>query len=345
MHIPSVLGRGCLLALILTAALSAPARAQVDTGTISGTVKDASGGVLPGASVTITHEGQAFTLTTVTRDDGTYIFTPIRTGAYSVDVEFPGFKKGVRRGITVGIQQQAVVDFTLQAGGVSEEVLVTADSPLLQTTSGTIGETLKAETIENLPINGRDYTVLARLTAGVVPPQPGARAPLMFSANGVRPAQNNYLLDGIDNNNSNVDFLSGVAYVVKPPIDAVDEVKILTSSFSAEYGRAGGAVLNATLKSGSNKLRGTVWEFHRNSALYANDFFAERAGVPKGDFLSNQFGITAGGPVVRSKTFWFVDYEGSPTKQARTWVRTVPTDLERNSGFTNFSDLIITQRV
>ena len=163
---------------------------------------------------------------------------------------------------------------------------------------------------------------------------------MRIAANGVRPAQNNYLLDGIDNNTSNVDFLSGVAYVVKPPIDAVDEIKILTSSFNAEYGRAGGAVLNTTLKSGSNKLRGTVWEFNRNDALNASDYFAKRAGVPKGEFLSNQFGITSGGPIIASKTFWFFDYEGTPTKQARTWVRSVPTELERASGFTNFSDLI-----
>jgi len=333
----------CLLALTLTAILSVPASAQVDTGTMTGTVKDESGGVLPGATVTITHQGQALTLTSVTREDGTYIFTPIRTGAYLVEVEFPGFKKGVRRGITVGIQEQARVDVVLQTGGVSEEVLVTGVTPLLQTGSGTVGETLKSGTIENLPVNGRDYTVLARLTAGVVPPQPGARAQLMFSANGVRPAQNNYLLDGIDNNTSNVDFLSGVAYVVKPPIDAVDEIKILTSSFSAEYGRAGGAVLNTTLKSGTNKFRGTAWEFLRNDKLNANDFFAERAGVKKGEYLSNQFGLTAGGPLVTSRTFWFADYEGSPTKQAKTWVRSVPTDLERSSGFTNFSDLIALQ--
>jgi len=343
MHIPPARGMACLLALTLTAILSVPASAQVDTGTMTGTVKDESGGVLPGATVTITHQGQALTLTSVTREDGTYIFTPIRTGAYLVEVEFPGFKKGVRRGITVGIQEQARVDVVLQTGGVSEEVLVTGVTPLLQTGSGTVGETLKSETIENLPVNGRDYTVLARLTAGVVPPQPGARAQLMFSANGVRPAQNNYLLDGIDNNTSNVDFLSGVAYVVKPPIDAVDEIKILTSSFSAEYGRAGGAVLNTTLKSGTNKFRGTAWEFLRNDKLNANDFFAERAGVKKGEYLSNQFGLTAGGPLVTSRTFWFADYEGSPTKQAKTWVRSVPTDLERSSGFTNFSDLIALQ--
>jgi len=326
-----------VLAMVLLAA--APAGAQVDTGTILGTVKDASGGVLPGATVTITHEGQSFTLTTVTRTDGTYIFTPIRTGAYSVEVEFVGFKKGIRRGVNVSIQQQALLDFTLQPGGLTEELVVTADAPLLQTGTGTVGQTLKSDAIEDLPINGRDYTVLARLTAGVVPPQPGARAPLMFSANGVRPAQNNYLLDGIDNNTSNVDFLSGVAYIVKPPVDAVDEIKILTSSFSAEYGRAGGAVMNTTLKSGSSQLRGTVWEFHRNDALNATDFFANRAGIKKGDYLSNQYGFTAGGPAIGTKTFWFADYEGSLIKQARTWVTTVPTASQRASGFTNFADL------
>src|SRR5438067_11367423 len=167
MDMQPVLGRGCLLALTLTVALSVPASAQVDTGTISGTVKDESGGVLPGATVTITHEGQALTLTSVTREDGTYIFTPIRTGAYLIEIEFPGFSIGVRRGITVGIQEQVRVDFVLQRGAISEQVLVTADSPVLQTGSGSVGETLKSDTIENLPVNGRDYTVLARLTAGV----------------------------------------------------------------------------------------------------------------------------------------------------------------------------------
>ena len=291
MRVPSGFGIG-LLALTFSAVLSASATAQVDTGSITGTVKDQSGAIVPGATVTITHEGQGLTLTSVTREDGTYIFTPIRTGAYRIDVELQGFKKEARRGITVGIQEQvrASISFS-RRGGISEEVLVTGASPLLQTGSGTVGETFKSDNLETLPVNGRDYTVIARLIAGVVPPQPGARAPLMFAANGVRPAQNNYLLDGIDNNTSNVDFLSGVAYVVKPPIDAVDEIKVLTSSFSAEYGRAGGAVLNTTLKSGTNKLRGAVWEFNRNDGLNANDFFANRARLKKGEYLSNQFGL------------------------------------------------------
>jgi hypothetical protein len=343
MRFQRFLGTGRWLVFGMSLLLATTASAQVDTGSILGTVKDAAGGVLPGATVTITHEGQSLTLTAVTREDGTYVFTPIRTGAYSVEVEFQGFKKAVRRGITVAIQQQAVVDFSLQPGGLTEELVVTADAPLLQTQTGTVGETLTSGVIENLPINGRDYTILARLTAGVVPPQPGARAPLMFAANGVRPAQNNYLLDGIDNNTSNVDFLSGVAYIVKPPVDAVDEIKVMTSSFSAEYGRAGGAVLNTTLKSGTSQVRGTTWEFHRNDGLNANDFFANRANIKKGEYLSNQYGFTAGGPAIGTKTFWFADYEGSLIKQARTWVRSVPTLAQRASGFTNYSDLITLQ--
>ncbi len=343
MRVQPLLGKGRLLVVMLLVFLAAPASAQVDTGSILGTVKDQSGGVLPGATVTITHEGQGFNLTSVTRGDGSYVFTPIRTGAYVIEVEFPGFKKGVRRGVTISIQQQVNVDFSLEPGAIAEAVTVTAESPLLQTNTGTVGETLTSGNIENLPINGRDYTVLARLVAGVVPPQQGSRALLMFSANGVRPAQNNYLLDGIDNNTSNVDFLSCVAYIVKPPVDAVDEIKILTSSFSAEYGRACGAVLNTTLKSGTNQFRGSAWEFNRNDALNANDFFANRAGIKKGEYLSNQYGFTAGGPVVGSKTFWFADYEGSLIKQARTWVRSVPTELQRSSGFTNYADLISLQ--
>ncbi len=291
MRIEARFSRLCLSAFVLSVLMAVPAIAQVDTGTIRGVVTDVSGGVLPGATVTVTHEGQGFTLTGVTREDGTFIFTPIRTGAYVVEVEFPSFKTGVRRGINVGIQQNAQVDFTLQPGGVTEDLVVTADAPLLETGSGTAGGTLTSDVIENLPINGRDYTALARITVGVVPPMPGARAPLMFSANGVRPAQNNYLLDGIDNNTSNVDFLSGVAYIVKPPVDAVDQIRVMTSSFSAEYGRAGGAVLNTTLKSGTNQMHGTFWEFHRNDALNANDFFANRANLKKGEYLSNQYGV------------------------------------------------------
>src|SRR5258708_3232445 len=195
--------------------------AQVDTGTILGTIKDASGAVVSGAKVSLTHEGQAFTLTRMSRPDGTYIFTPIRTGTYVLEVESPGFKKAVRRGIVLNLQQQAVVDVSLDAGQVAEEVDVTAEVPLLQTQSGEVGQTINTATIEALPLNGRDYTALARPTAGTARPQQRARAPLQFTANGTRPAQNNYMLDGIDNNTSNVHFLAATASVVKPPLHPI----------------------------------------------------------------------------------------------------------------------------
>ncbi len=328
------------LALML---VGAPARAQVDTGTILGTVKDATGAVVPGAKVTVTHEGQAFSLSAVTRPDGSYIFTPIRTGTYRVEVEIQGFKKAVRRGIELNLQQQALVNLTLEAGELAEAVEVTAAAPLLQTQGGEVGQTITSTTIVNLPLNGRDYTALARLSVGTARPQQGARAPLQFTANGTRPGQNNYMLDGIDNNTSNVDFLGGTAYVVKPPVDAIDEIKVLTSSFGAEYGRAGGAVLSATLKSGSNEFHGSAWEFHRDDALNAAQFFQNARGLPKGDYKSNQFGFTAGGPLIKNKTFFFADYEGSLTDQSVVWAVNVPTKLQRDSGFTDFSDLITGQ--
>jgi hypothetical protein len=338
------LSAGSVVMGMALALLAAPAYAQVDTGTILGTVRDSSGAVVQGAKVTITHEGQAITLSTATRHDGTYIFTPIKIGTYRVEVESPGFKKAVRRGIELSLQQQAVVDLALEPGQLAEAVEVTASAPLLQTQSGEVGQSITSATIESQPLNGRDYTALARLALGVSPPQPGARAPLQFVANGVRPAQNNYLLDGIDNNTSNVDFLSGTAYVVKPPVDAVAEIRVLTSSFSAEYGRAGGAVLSATLKSGSNEFHGSAWEFHRNDSLNARQFFEKAQGLPKGKFRANQFGATFGGPLVRNRTFFFADYEGTLVDEARNWLVTVPTQRMRDSGFTDFSDLISGQR-
>ena len=340
------LAKGALTAVaaVCLCVAATTAFAQVDTGTILGTIKDGSGAVISGAKVTLTHEGQAFTLTRMSRPDGTYIFTPIRTGTYLLEVESPGFKKAVRRGLVLSLQQQAVVDVSLDQGQVAEEVDVTAEVPLLQTQSGEVGQTITTDTIEALPLNGRDYTALARLSAGTARPQQGARAALQFTANGTRPGQNNYMLDGIDNNTSNVDFLGGTAYVVKPPVDAIAEIKVLTSSFGAEYGRAGGAVLSATLKSGSNEFHGSAWEFNRNDSLKAAEFFENARGLKKGKYDANQFGFTAGGPIVKGKTFFFADYEGSISKQDQIWQVTVPTARQRDSGFTDFSDLIITLR-
>jgi hypothetical protein len=321
--------------------------AQVDTGAILGVVRDASGAVIPGAKVTVRNEGTSLTQSTTTSESGTYIFAPLKIGAYSVEVEKEGFKRQRRSGLELNIQQQLVADFTLSVGDVASQVEVTTSAPLLQTESGSVGQVVESQTINDLPLNGRNYTFLARLVPGATIGQPegrGLNANGWFTANGTRPAQNNYMLDGIDNNTNNVDFLSGAAYVIKPPIDAISEFRLQTNSFSAEFGRAGGAVLNATIKSGTNSFHGSAWEFLRNDKLDAADFFQNAGGQPKGAFKRNQFGVAGGGPLVKNKTFWFADYEGTRIRQAVPLTGySVPTLAERSSGYTDFSDLIALQ--
>jgi hypothetical protein len=315
--------------------------AQVDTGTILGTVKDQTGAVIPDARVTITNQGTSEQFTTTTRADGTYIVTPLKIGTYRISVEHAGFSTAENAAFELNIQQQAVVDFELRAGSTSQTVQVTAQAALLQTQNAVVGQVIGATTVENMPLNGRDWTMLATLTPGVTQPQQGARAGNQFAANGTRPAQNDYLLDGIDNNSNDVDFLSGEADVVKPPVDAIQEFNIQTNNFSAEFGRAGGAIVNATIKSGTNGFHGTVWEFFRNDALDANAYFSDPATQRKPELRQNQFGAVAGGRIIKDRTFWFADYEGtrinSGVLQSGIWV---PTAAEASSGFTNFADLL-----
>lgn len=334
---------GAFTCLLFVLALNA----QVDTGTILGTVRDNSGAIVVNATVAVKNEGTDFSQSVVTNSTGTFIVTPLKIGKYSVEVESAGFKKEKRIGLELNIQQQLVVDFNLQVGNVTTEVDVTAASPILQTENGSVGQVINSQVVNDLPLNGRNYTFLARLVPGATVGQPegrGLNANGWFAANGTRPAQNNYLLDGIDNNTNDVDFLAGAAYVVKPPIDAIGEFKLQTSSFSAEFGRAGGAVLNATLKSGTNQFHGSAWEFLRNDKLDANDFFLNADGQQRGSFKQNQFGATTGGPIIKNKTFFFADYEGTRIRQSNPETGyTVPTLAERSSGYTNFSDLISLQ--
>ena len=249
---------GSLVAALLFGLLATQGLyAQIDTGAILGTVKDQSGAVVPGAKVSVTNEGTAFSNSTVTGSDGTYNFTPLRIGTYTVSAEFQGFQKAEHSHITLDVQQQAVVDFSLVPGAVTQTVEVTTSAPLLQTENASVGQVVNSKTVNDLPLNGRNYTFLAQLTTGVSFGQPegrGLNASGSFTANGTRPAQNNYMLDGIDNNIDVVDFLNGTAFVSKPSVDAVSEFKLTTSDYSAEIGRAGGAVLNATIKSGTNRV-------------------------------------------------------------------------------------------
>ena len=264
-----------------------------------------------------------------------------------------GFGKETKSGITLDVQQSAVVDFTLAPGQVSTSVEVEAITPLLQTQDASVGQVFTTHEIDTLPLNGRNYTLLAQLTAGTTTPVAetrGLTASGSFVANGVPSIYNTYILDGITNNNNTVDFLNGAAYVVRPPVDAIQEFKVQTSNYSAEFARAAGAVVNAVLKSGSNRIHGDLWEFLRNDALDGTDFFLNAGRQAKGEFRRNQFGFTLGGPVViphlyhgKNKTFFFVDYEGTRIRQATPYTDSVPTLNERNSGYTNFQDLITGQ--
>ena len=327
--------------------------AQVDMGTIEGTIKDPSGAVIPHAKVSITNEGTNFTITTTASGTGAFVFTPIRIGEYTVSAQAPGFAKALRPHLTLNIQQQLVVNLTLKPGAVTQTVEVTAAPPVLQTQNGSVGQVVTSRSVNDLPLNGRNFTFLAQIVAGVNTPQADTRgnaASGAFSANGERPAQNDYLLDGIDNNSNTIDFLNGTNFVVLPPIDAIQEFKVQTSNYSAQIGRAGGAVLNATIKSGTNQLHGDLWEFFRNDKLDAADFFEDAGGIKKGEFRQNQFGFTIGGPVViphvyngKNKLFFFGDYEGLRRVQGSVFTNSVPTDLERTSGYTNLAELITDQ--
>jgi hypothetical protein len=218
---------------------------------------------------------------------------------------------------------------------------VHSDVQLLQSQSGSVGQVVGEKIVESMPLNGRDWTMLATLTPGVTQAQQGARADNQFAANGTRPAQNDYLLDGIDNNSNNVDFLSGKADVVKPPVDAIQEFKIQTNNFSAEFGRAGGAIVNATIKSGTNGFHGAAWEFFRNDVFDAYSYFSDPSSQPKPELRQNQFGVAAGSRIIRDKTFWFADYEGTRIHQGVLWNGIwVPTANERSSNYTDFSDLL-----
>jgi hypothetical protein len=324
--------------------------AQVDYGSIEGTIMDQSGAVIPHAKVSLTNVDTNFTVTTSGNDAGAYTFSPVRIGGYTITAEVPGFAKAVQSNLTLSVQQHLVVNLTLTPGGVTQKVEVTSAPVQLQTQEASVGQVVGSQTVNSLPLNGRNFTFLAQIVAGVNTPQADTRgnaASGAFSANGERPAQNNYLLDGIDNNSNTIDFLNGTNFVVLPPVDAVQEFKVQTSDYSAQQGRAGGAILNATIKSGTNQLHGDVWEFLRNDKLDAADFFEDSAQIKKGEFRQNQFGFTIGGPVVipnvyngRNKLFFFGDYEGTRRVQGSVFTNSVPTDLERNSGFTNLSELI-----
>ena len=317
---------------------------QVDEGSVTGTVLDPTGAVVPNASVTLLNTDQGLTLQSHSDASGNYVFSPVRIGNYTVTASAPGFSTTTQEKLTVAVGQQLQVNVSLKTGAASETVTVTTAPEQLQTEEGSVGQVMTERSVNNLPLNGRNFTFLAQLGAGVNTAQADTRGNASsgaFTANGLRPAQNNYLLDGIDNNSNAVDFLNGTNFVILPPVDAIAEFKVQTADYSAELGRAAGAVLNATIKTGTNQFHGTVWEFFRNDKLDAADYFETQG---KGELRFNQFGASAGGPIVKNRLFFFGDYEGFRRVQGNTASGvSVPTVAERNSGYTDLSDMITGQ--
>jgi hypothetical protein len=287
--------------------------AQFETAEVLGTVRDQSGGGVPQATVALLNQNTGIKVQATTDENGNFDFFNVKVGRYTLSVERTGFSKATTSDVVVNVNARQRVDFTLQVGAVTESVQVTGAAAALETDSSEHGQVIHTQQVVELPLNGRNYADLALLSTNVHK-SPIAAAPTTpregaFNVNGMRSTYNNFLLDGLDNNaysTSNQGFSNQVA---NPSPDAVAEFKVITSNFSAEYGRVGGAVVNVVMRSGTNQLHGTVYEFLRNTDLNAVGYFKPTGGV-KPPLQRNQFGGTIGGPFVKNKVFFFGDYEG-----------------------------------
>jgi len=317
---------------------------QVDTGTITGTISDSQGARIGSATITFLDVASGITIRTQAESSGEYASPPLRPGDYRVTAEAQGFKTESRAGLTLRVQDRLRVDFTMSPGAVSENIEVNSELPQIQSETSSLGQVIMSRQITELPLNGRDYTQLATLSTGVVRTSSGTKGNSggssnggrnSFVANGTRGTLNNFLLDGIDNNSNDNGGL-----VLRTNVDAIQEFKIQTNSYSAEFGRSGGAVVNAIIKSGTNNYHGTVFEFFRNAALDARDYF-EDPTQKKASFKQNQFGGTFGGPVIKNKLFFFGDYQGTRIRNPSVSVSKVPLLPERTGDFSAAYEPII----
>jgi hypothetical protein len=348
--------RGVTTAFAVVAVLlfvTASGYAQFDTATVLGTVKDSTGAVLPGVTVTLKNIDTGIAVNAQSDSEGNFQFANVRIGNYRISSEKQGFSTAVAERVNVTVNARQRIDLTMQPGAVTETVVITDAVQLLETDSSVRGQVVQKQQIVSLPLNGRSYANLVLLAPGVressTNAATGGGREAAFNVNGLRATFNNFLLDGVDNNaygTSNQGFSSQIVQVSP---DAVDEFKVQTNTYSAEFGRSGGAVINAAYRSGTNQFHGSVWEFHRNTVLNAVGFFKPVSGV-KPPLIRNQFGATLGGPIIKDRTFFFLDYEGFrqvakdiafstlPTLQQRQGILTgdvrVPYDFVDSTGAT-----------
>jgi hypothetical protein len=306
---------------------------QAESGTIVGVVNDQAGAVVPGAKVTLVNEGTHFTRVVVTNENGQYVANSFPTGAIMATVEHPGFQKLVRSGVELTAADTLTLDLQLTVGNVTEAVEVKGEATLLQSQTAAVSTLIDNQRILQTPLNGRSFVQLLQLGAGAIAGQPGLaaggtyalRANPEISINGSNPNNNSYLIDGLFNRGLWVNSI-----VMVPTIDSIQEVRVMSSNYSAEYGAATGAVTIVQSKSGSNQWHGSAYEFLRNDKLDANTFFNNRAGRPKQAFRRNEFGNTIGGPIRRDRTFIFGDYQGIRIRQPAETVSTIPAVAQKN---------------
>ena len=333
---PQKYGKRTLLGIVIALVSLAHAFGQIDTGSIVGTVRDASGAVVVGAQVEITNTATNVTDTVRTNSDGTYQVLALIPGVYRVKASFTGYSSEVQPAVHINVQTRAQADFALKVGNLQQEVVVVATVQGLQTQTADVGGVIDSRQINDLPLNGRNYDQLALLEPGVYH-NPDAEvanpAEGRFSANGNLELQNYFSLDGIDNNTGSENLQEQSVQAVVPPPDALQEFRIQTRTYSTEFGTSAGAVINASTKSGTNKFHGDVWDYLRNSALDANTYFNNYTATPKGHFDQNQFGATIGGPIIHDRTFFFAAYQGLISSQAQTVYSIVPTPAMKAGDF------------
>jgi len=318
----------CLLAIAIA---GVSVDAQQITGSIRGTVVDPSGAVVSGATVSARQIETGLTRTAVTDRVGAYVVLELPVGHYEVQVEARGFQKYIQQGIVLDVNETASVPVRLSVGAETEQVQVHADAQLIESGVTSLGKTVSEREVLDLPLNGRNFTQLGLLQPGVVPLTPGLaeaggslREGQAYAVNGQRPESNNFLIDGANNFNG----VDG-GFVLKPPVDAITEFRILTHNAGAEFGQSLGSTTNIITRSGTNRFHGALWEFLRNDAFDATNYFAARTEPLK----QNQFGATFGGPIRKDKTFFFAYFEGFRNRQGQTTSSTVPSVAERNGDF------------
>lgn len=342
-----------LLVALLLGLCAAPLWGQIEVGRVTGTVTDASGAVVNGATVTLTNNATGVVATQMTAN-GVYVFTAVQPGTYTVRVEAAGFATHVTDNVVVNVQKTDTVDAQLSPGKVTEQVVVNTTAPLLQTETADVGQTIDSIAVNDMPLNGRQWSSLGMLAAGVnsVNPNaseagwgaPGGPADKVYSINGQADGNNDFRLNGVADMTGFFD--PGAAF--QPPPDAIEEFKIQNSDYSAELGRGTAGVVNAVVKSGTNQLHGDLWDYWRNDALDAQSYFSAQQNQPLPELRQNQFGGTVGGPVYiphvydgRNKTFFFFDFqELRAISGSGLFQTTVPTNLMQSSGFTNLNELI-----